>query len=224
MIYDISMSIYFEMPVFKNKQDKRPIIRVTRDFLSGSIYESRIDLDLHTGTHIDAPLHVVENGSTIESIDLNKVITKCKVVDLVTVEEKITNFDLERKSIEPGDFVLLKTKNSYHDQFSGEFVYLETGGADYLKNQKVKGVGIDSLGIERNQPGYPTHKVLLNHGIILLEGLRLADVKEGEYILCAIPMKIKGAEAAPVRAVLINIDNPSIVPTSFGTVRFPDYK
>lgn len=204
MIYDISMSIHEEMPVYKNKAAKRPIRAVTSNFPSASVYESRIDLDMHTGTHIDAPLHVMEHGSTIDSIDLSRVITKCKVVNLVTVKEKITNLDLEEKPIESGDFVLLKTKNSYDDQFDDEFVYLETGGAEYLKNKKVVGVGIDSLGIERNQTGYPTHKMLLNHGIVILEGLRLAHIKEGEYFLCALPMNIKGAEAAPARAILMD--------------------
>ena len=70
-----------------------------------------------------------------------------------------------------------------------------------FKGKEIKGVGIDALGIERNQT--PTHKLLLGAGIIIIEGLRLKDVPEGEYFLIALPLKIKDVEAAPTRAILV---------------------
>jgi arylformamidase len=204
-IMDISMSIMPNMQVYKNKAEKRPVFKVIRDFSTGNVYESIVTLDMHTGTHIDAPLHVIENGEAIESIDLKKVITKCKVLDLTSTAEKITETNLSRFKIETGDFVLLKTKNSYMNEFVNDFVYLDESGAHYLKDKLVNGVGIDSLGIERNQPGYPTHKLLLEAGIVVLEGLRLNDVEEAEYTLIALPLKVEGAEACPVRAVLLDL-------------------
>ena len=72
-----------------------------------------------------------------------------------------------------------------------------------LASRKIKGVGIDSLGIERNQPDHATHKILLGNGIHILEGLRLKNVKEGEYTLIAAPLNIKNVEASPVRALLV---------------------
>lgn len=89
------------------------------------------------------------------------------------------------------------------EDFDFEFVYLDKSGALYLKEKEIVGVGIDALGIERSQPDHETHKILLEAGIVILEGLRLKDVEEGEYFLYAAPLKIKGAEAAPTRAVLI---------------------
>ncbi|MFZ5989524.1 MAG: cyclase family protein [Bacillota bacterium] len=212
-IFDISMSIDYNMPVYKNKDDKRPVRRTTRDFPNDNIYESRIDMDMHTGTHIDAPLHMVKNGDTIENIRLDRVITECRVIDLTSVEDKIKMKDLTDKEIVKGDFIILKTKNSYVDSFYDEFVYLDRSGAKFLKEKGVIGVGIDSLGIERDQADFSTHKTLLESGIIILEGLRLSEVGEGVYILCALPLKIIGSEASPVRAVLI--DNKGSADYSF---------
>jgi len=203
-IYDISMSIHPNMPVYKNLAEKMPVFKVTRDFTSGNVFESKITLDMHTGTHLDAPLHVIENGKTVESIDLFKVITKCKVIDMTHIATKITRTDLEPVNINPEDFVLFKTQNSYMDKFDSSFVYLDESGAQYLRDKGIKGVGIDSLGIERNQPGHPTHKLLLGSDIVVLEGLRLAEIDEGEYFLIALPLKIDRAEACPVRAILLD--------------------
>jgi arylformamidase len=98
--------------------------------------------------------------------------------------------------------VLLKSRNSFEDILEGDFVYLDGTGAQHLKDRGVIGVGSDALGIERAQPAHETHKALLGCGIVILEGLRLADVPEGEYLLVAAPVKIR-AEAAPVRAILL---------------------
>ena len=71
----------------------------------------------------------------------------------------------------------------------------------------VIGAGIDSLGIERNQPNHETHKTLLSNKIMILEGLRLKHVEEGPYLLIAAPLNIPGVEASPVRAFLIERDS-----------------
>ncbi|SFQ94798.1 cyclase family protein [Desulfoscipio geothermicus] len=202
-IYDISMTIHPEMPVYKNKAEKRPVLTFISDFTTTNSCESRIQMDMHTGTHVDAPLHMLPGGGTIENIDLRKVVTCCKVLDLTGAAEKITRSDLAVKDIEPGDFVLMKTRNSFVDRFDFEFVYLDKDGAAYLRDRGVAGVGIDALGIERNQPGHDSHKILFAAGIIVLEGLRLGEVEEGRYFLCALPLKIQGAESAPARAVLV---------------------
>lgn len=202
-IYDISMPIEYNMPVYKGKKEKRPQIKVDSDFQHGKIYESRIEMNLHTGTHLDRPLHMMEGGNTMETLDVKDLITKCKVMDLTKVREMITAEDLKDKGIEQGDFILFKTRNSFENILESEFVYLERTGAKLLTECKVKGVGIDSLGIERNQPDHETHLQLMNQGIHILEGLRLKDISEGEYFLIATPLNIIGAEAAPVRAILL---------------------
>jgi len=202
-IWDISMTIHPGMPVYKNRDENRPEFAVARDHSGGSAYETRVTLNLHTGTHLDAPLHILENGSTIDKMELDRLITRCRVLDLSHVEERITAQDLVDQTVEAGDFVLMKTRNSQSETFEFDFVYLEESGARYLKDKKVKGVGIDALGIERGQPGHKTHRILMEAGIIILEGLRLAHVDAGEYTLIALPLKLQGLEASLVRAVLV---------------------
>lgn len=205
-IYDISMDIFYEMPVYKGKEFKRPIIETDMNYETGSVYESRLNMNLHTGTHIDAPLHILKDGKNLDGLKLERVITRCKVLDFTYVDEKITREHLSKKEISEGDFILLKTKNSYdsnQENVEKNFIYLDETGAEYLKDKKVSGVGIDALGIERDQPGHPTHRILFNSDIIIMECLMLKNVDEGEYMLFAAPIKVKGVEAAPVRAVLI---------------------
>jgi arylformamidase len=202
-IYDISMDIHEKMSVYKNKDEKKPKLKVISDHVSGHSFESEITMGMHTGTHIDAPLHMIEGGSTIEHYDLKKFIRKCKVLDFTHVEDRITRGILEEKNIEAEDFILFKTRNSFQEEFDFKFVFLDKSGAEYLKAKNIVGVGTDSLGIERDQPQHETHKILLGQGIVIIEGLRLKDVDEGEYILYAPPLKIKGVEAAPTRAMLI---------------------
>lgn len=206
-IYDISMTISPDMQVYKNKPESKPRLEVQRDYRSSNAYESKLAIHMHTGTHMDAPLHMIENGDTIDQLDLSKVITWCKVLDMTAVDDNITQKDLESKSIEPGDFILFKTKNSFQEVFDAGYVYLEKSGAKFLVDQGIIGVGIDSLGIERSQPNHETHIALLGEQIPILEGLRLAHINEGRYFLLAAPIKIAGAEAAPVRALLMQSDS-----------------
>jgi arylformamidase len=202
-IHDITMVIHRDMPVYKNKEDKRPRLDEVSNHKTGKSHESRIYMDIHTGTHFDAPLHMVAGGDTIENIDLNNCITPCKVFDLTALESEITKKDIEDLEFGQGDFVIFKTKNSFANEFDFKFVFIEKSAAEFLRDKKIKGVGIDALGVERDQPGYETHKALLGNGITVLEGVYLKDVNPGEYLLCALPLKIKGAEGAPARAVLI---------------------
>lgn len=202
-IHDITMLIHKDMPVYKNIEDKKPKLMEVSNHQTGKHHESRVYLDIHTGTHFDAPLHMVAGGDTIENIDLYNCITPCKVFDLTNLESQITKADIEALDFGEGDFVIFKTRNSFSEEFDSNFVFIEKSAAEYLRDKKIKGVGIDALGVERSQPGYETHKALLGNDITVLEGLYLRDIEPGKYLLCALPLKIKGAEGAPARAVLI---------------------
>ena len=204
-IYDISMPIYYDMPVYKGKESKRPIIKVESDHSTGTVYESCVTMNLHTGTHLDRTLHMIPGGNTVESLDFRDLVTVCKVLDLTTVQEQISASELKKKQINQGDFLLLKTRNSFENLLESDFIYLDKTGAEYLASLKIAGVGIDALGIERNQPEHETHLHLMNQGIHILEGLRLKEVEEGEYFLVAPPINILSGEAAPVRAILIEL-------------------
>ncbi len=209
-IYDVSMAIQPGMAVYKNKEEKRPLLKQTT---RGHVTETLLTMNLHTGTHIDAPLHMVPEGEDMAVYRLDQFMGKALVVpvpedvDVLTGEiiqevmaglntpVELTGFD--------GLFVLFKTRNSFVDGFDPNFVYLAADGAEFLRAGGAKGVGIDALGIERGQADHPAHRILLQGYIPVLEGLRLKEVPPGLYTLIALPLSIEEVEAAPVRAILL---------------------
>ena len=177
-----------------------------RIFSKDNARQSNLVMSAHSGTHIDAPSHFLEKGNNVEKINLDDLYGNAIVLELSDVEEKITKKDLEKEIISKGQIILLKTKNSSLSPtapFKQHFVYLDKSGAQYLVDRKVKAVGIDYLGIERNQSGHETHITLLENNVVIIEGLRLGHIKEGEYTFCCLPLAIQGLEGAPARAVLI---------------------
>ncbi|HSK68722.1 MAG TPA: cyclase family protein [Candidatus Limnocylindria bacterium] len=202
-IIDISMPIREDMAVYHNNDAKRPRRTWESRMPKDSVTESRLSIGMHTGTHIDASLHMVEGGGTVEALPLEKLVTPCRVLDLTRVQGGITRADLEPHNIQSGEFLVFRTRNSWDEQFREDFIYLTHEGALYLADIGIKGVGTDALGIERSQPGHETHTTLMGAGIMIVEGLRLKHVEPGEYTLAALPLLIEGAEGAPARAVLI---------------------
>ena len=202
MIYDISMLIHKDMQTYKNNLGNKPVFQTNVSHETSSVHDTSVTLNLHTGTHVDYPLHMIKDGKTSDTENLDPLIGSARVLDLTDVVDSITKKDLERFDIKKGEFVLFKTKNSYTDSFEDDFVFLSEEGSLHLKELGIRGAGTDSLGIERSQTGHPTHKNLLGNGIIILEGLRLKDVEEGYYELICLPLKIKGVEASLVRAIL----------------------
>lgn len=198
-MYDITVPVYEGMPVYKNKPEKQPKLETTTN---AHVTESRLALDVHTGTHIDAPLHMINDGDTFETLNLDNLVGNCKVFDLTQVEGGITKEHLEGFDIAQNDFILFKTKNSDDEEFNYEFIYLAETGAKYLADKGIRGVGIDALGVERSQEGHPTHKTLFGSGIIVIEGLQLKEVAQGSYFMVAAPLKLVGTDAAPARVLL----------------------
>jgi len=205
-IIDISMTIEANMPVYKNKPEKKPAIKVENDFDSGRTYESKLSMNLHTGTHLDAPLHMFENGDTTEHYTLEQLVGNALVIDLSGIEDRVIKKEhLKHVNLDENIIVLLKTANSYVDFFEFDFVYLSGEAAMYLAGKNIKAVGIDGLGIERGIPEHPAHQALLSRNIPIVEGLRLGHVEAGSYNFVALPLKISGVEASPVRAILTDI-------------------
>lgn len=198
-MHDVTGAIYEGMTVYKNKSEKQPKLNT---ITNGYVTETRLDFDVHTGTHIDAPLHMVTDGDTFETIPLDNLVGQCKVFDLTEVENGVSKTDLEGFDIQKGDFVLLKTKNSFEETFNFDFIFLAQDGAEYLSEVGIRGIGIDALGIERSQEGHPTHKTLFANNIIIIEGLRLKEIEQGQYFMVAAPLKLMGTDASPARVLL----------------------
>ena len=203
-IYDISWPISPYMTAYKDK--KTVTFNWTKEFEQDHVRESIITLSSHSGTHIDAPAHFLREGAPINHVSITTFSGPCTIFDMTHVHEAISHNDLASLPINKETIILFKTKNSSLEPtapFNPQFVYLDASGAAYLAEKQIQAVGIDYLGIERNQPNHETHTTLMNNNIAIIEGLRLDHVTPGSYFLWCTPLAIVGLEAAPARAVLI---------------------
>ena len=202
-IHDVTRMISEDMTVYKDRESKKIKRTIVADYEKADYYESRMDMDMHCGTHIDAPLHMIKGGDTIEKYDLSKFIGDCKVFDFTDVDEAIRKKDIENLDIQKDDIVIFKTKNSFDQGYNPKFVYIEEDAAMYLSEKGIKTVGIDAMSIERDKKEHPSHKIILGANIGVIEDLYLKNVGQGQYFLSALPLNIRGSEASPIRAVLI---------------------
>lgn len=205
--FDVSMHVSEDMQVYKNKIEKKPVFSIASDFSTGSSHETKVELNLHTGTHMDFPLHMIKDGKTSDTLDLNRLIRSVKVFDMTHVKDGISKEDLMNHEIDENDFILFKTQNSFEEEFNFNFIYLKESAASYLAQKKISGVGIDALGVERNQSGHPTHKILFQEDIYIIEGLRLKEVNEETYFMYALPIKMPKADALLLSVILVEKDD-----------------
>jgi len=204
-IIDISWPISNEMTTYKNKQDV--LITQTKFFETSGVREFKLSCGLHTGTHVDAPAHFLSDGANLDQVSLSQLLGECQVFDLTDINNQITQKDLEKLDFSTCQIALFKTKNSLYStnsEFDPNFIYLDASAAQYLATKKLTAIGIDGLGVERNQPDHETHKLLMQANMLIIEGLRLAHVTPGVYQLICLPLSITGVDSAPARAILIS--------------------
>lgn len=183
-------------------------ITVSRSIAEGDIANiTRLCLGSHTGTHVDAPHHFRDGSETVDRLSLEMLMGPALVMDLEDVESSISREDLDVVGLDGVKRLLLKTRNSKlwdHPGFDKDYVSLEDDAADYLVEAGVGLVGIDYLSVERfRSDTYHVHHELLGAGVVLLEGINLAAVMSGKYELICLPLKVRGGDGAPARAVLI---------------------
>jgi arylformamidase len=165
---------------------------------------SSVHTSVHAGTHVDAPFHFVPNGRTIESLPLETFIGPARVC-AIEPRRRITATDVAKAELQGESRVLFKTRNSNllkKGVYDPSFVPFSVDGADALVELGVKLVGLDYLSAAAADEQVPVHLAFLNHGVILLEGIDLADVPAGRYELFCPPVKLAGSDGAPCRAVL----------------------
>lgn len=207
-IIDVSRQISPAMPVWPG-DDGIEIHRLASIEGGDSCNLSSIAMGLHAGTHVDAPLHFIDNAASIEALDLFRFIGYAKVFEL-DVSGVITGDSIKGLEINEGDIVLFKTANSLipaKGEFQKEFIYLDSSAAQVLVDRKVGAVGVDYLSIDRfHSSGHPAHHILLSGEIGVIEGLYLKEVEAGTYFFSCLPLKIEGVEGTPARAVLLELE------------------
>lgn len=167
---------------------------------------SEITGSVHTGTHMDAPLHFIDNAASIDTMPISVTVGRARVIGIQD-REMIRVSELEPHEIAKGERILFKTSNSGRlwksDSFQENYVYIPPDTAEYLGALQIRLVGVDYLSVGGYHSGNPeTHKNLLGAGIWIIEGLNLENVEPGEYELICLPLKLVGSEGAPARAVL----------------------
>ena len=169
---------------------------------------SKLVMSAHSGTHVDTPAHFIEGAGTLDSYTIQDFILPAQVVNIED-NEAIRPAELKNVNIEPGDALLFKTDNSVSGRcntsnFSESFVYLSSEAAELCVEKEASLVGIDYITIEKyGDEAFPAHRRILGNNILVLEGINLREVRQGRYTLLCLPLKIKGGEASPVRAVLL---------------------
>ena len=208
-IYDISLAIQPDLPVWPGD----PAIlnsRIAKMEEGSPVNVTHISMGAHVGTHVDAPYHFLGGDAPrIEALSLNAMIGRAHMVEVpdeisLITADVLSQVDISRRARR----LLFKTRNSKLwlngvREFQPDFVALSASGAQFLVDKGIALVGIDYLSIATYDDWIPTHRILLEAGIVILEGLDLSVVPPGRYSLCCLPINLAGADGAPARAILI---------------------
>ena len=206
-IYDVTVPISEETPVYEGD----PNVRIES---AGAIERgdaanvSRLCCGVHTATHVDAPNHFIEGARRVHELEFEKLLGRCRVVELSGDVTAIEPKHLE--NLEIIERVLFKTRNSAfwnepEKGFRTDFTYITPEAAKVLVEKDIKLVGIDYLSVEKfGSKDFATHITLLEKEVLIIEGLDLREVPAGDYELICLPLKYIGGagDGAPARTIL----------------------
>jgi arylformamidase len=208
-IHDISLGVAPGMPIWPGDPPLE-LERFSSIAAGQEVNVTRLASCAHIGTHVDAPLHFIDGGASVDQLSLKDLNGRAYVVDLPHADV------LDRKTLEAARIpqrtrrLLFKTRNSKlwvkgETAFQEDFVAIDASGAEWLVNKGVRLVGVDYLSVAPYDAPAPTHRILLGAGVVVVEGLNLSDVTQGRYTLHCLPVKLVGADGAPARAILVGV-------------------
>ena len=172
---------------------------------------SMLSMGAHSGTHIDAPMHFIAGGASIDRVALEPLIGAARVIDIPDTVQAIDARELARHDWKGVTRVLFRTRSTVRGwmdapAFHKDFAYIAPDAAQLLVDGGVVLVGVDYISAEQfGAPAPRTHQILLGKGIPIVEGLDLRPVQAGDYDLIVLPVKVAGHEGAPARAILRKI-------------------
>jgi arylformamidase len=203
-LIDVSVPLDGSMPTYPGNTafTLEPIKRLAR---GDSSNVSSLHMSAHAGTHVDAPRHFFDNAGGTDSLPLEMLVGRARVIE-VTTRKGIAADALAAADLSEDIRVLIKTSNSRlwgSAEFHRDYLGVTEDGAKYLLEHGIKLVGVDYLSVEEfKKPGAPAHHILLGAGIVVIEGLNLRDVEPGVYEMICLPLSIAGSDGAPARVVL----------------------
>lgn len=207
-LHDISVTLGTEAPAYPGDPvfERELVLSLER---GDSADVSRISMCAHSGTHLDLPAHFFPGSQGAGEVDPGRFMLPARVLS-VTERDSVDAASLAGLEPMPGEALLFRTRNSVSGlvrsgRFSEDYAYIEPGAAELCAGLGCCLVGLDYYSIDPfGSSDYPAHRILLGHGIPILEGIDLAGVPDGRYRLVCLPLRIAGAEASPVRAVLLS--------------------
>ncbi|GAC1462036.1 MAG: cyclase family protein [Gemmatimonadaceae bacterium] len=205
-IYDISVPIRSGGLVYPGNPEI-DIVLEQAVAKGASANVSTIRFGSHTGTHVDAARHFFDDGQPVDKIPIERLIGPALLVSFNENIRSVGAAELRQHDLKGQKRILLRTRNSTllaAKVFVKDYTYLAPDGAQYLVDQGVELVGIDYLSIEQFHSGHHlTHRTLLGHSVVIVEGLDLSAPPPGEYQFICLPLRIEGCDGAPARAVLL---------------------
>jgi arylformamidase len=207
-IYDVTVGISPQMPVWPGDPPVQ-LERVEAIASGANANVSRLTCGVHTGTHVDAPLHFIDGAAGIESLPLKLLTGRAYIVNLPSAEA-IDEATLKAAGLPPRTRrVLFRTRNSEmwakEKAFQTNFVAVDASGARWLVKKGVQLVGVDYLSVAPYGQSKETHRILLEAGVLVIEGLDLSRVSQGRYSLYCLPLKLIGSDGAPARVILVGV-------------------
>jgi arylformamidase len=169
---------------------------------------SAYSMGAHSGTHVDAPMHFVRDGASIEKLSVDPFIGPARIIDIPDSVQAIDAKALAGAKWKGAERVIFRTRSALHGwmhspTFHKDFAYIAPDAAQQLADAGVKLVGVDYISAEQFGAAAPlTHRTLLGKGIPIVEGLQLDSIPAGDYDLIVLPIKVGGHEGAPARAIV----------------------
>ena len=208
-ITDLTHIICSDMPVFPGTE--QPIFERPNTLEKDGFQETKITMYSHTGTHIDAPAHMLSNGPYLDDLDIEHFIGNATILDFSKTKIKLIDVDCLKpyeEKIKNAEFIIIKTGWSKYwgdKKYYEDFPSLSEESAKWLSQFNLKGIGIDAISIDdMNSTTFAVHKILMPKNIIIIENLTNLDSISNEYfILSILPLKNKNADGSPVRAISI---------------------
>lgn len=207
-IYDVTVGISPQMPVWPGDPPVK-LERVKAIAAGANANVSELTCGVHSGTHVDAPLHFIDGASGVDTLSLKLLTGRAYVVNLPSATV-INEATLEAANLPPRTRrVLFRTRNSglwaKENAFHKDFIAVDASGARWLVKKGVQLVGVDYLSVAPFGQSKETHRILLEAGVVVIEGLDLSSVTQGRYSLYCLPLKLVGSDGAPARVILVGV-------------------